>query len=244
MMLAEQFRNIRRLRAFIHFDRNDAANSSPELVIGTLCYQLARFQPDIGAAVSQRIRDNPKLPTFPISSQFNQLLLEPLLSIPSLESGGPMIIILDPLDECGDAESSRTLLQVLSSGFAKLPPVFRILVTSRKEFDITSALSSQPNIDPRPLAAAGNDDIEHFFHHSLADTTIRFDLAPGWLDVNVIPQLTRLSEGLWIWASTAVKFIESDSYPPRQLKHLLPTFSHTTARRDRQAVCHRSEAIC
>jgi hypothetical protein len=137
-----------------------------------------------------------------------------------------MIIILDALDECGDAESRRTLLQVLSSGLAKLPPDFRILVTSRKEFDITSALSPQPNIDPRPLAAAGNDDIEHFFRHSLADTTIRFDLRPDWLNVNVIPQLTRLSEGLWIWASTAVKFIESDNYPPRQLKHLLPTSSH------------------
>jgi hypothetical protein len=167
-------------------------------VIGTLCYQLAQFQPDIRVAVSTRIREDPKLPTSPVfSSQFNELLLQPLRSIPSLESGGPVVVIIDALDECGDVTSRRSLLDVLSTELTKLPSAFRILITSRKEPNISSALSG-PNIVSRPLAAAGNDEIESFFRDSLDKTTKRFDLSPNWLNADVIPQLTRLSEGLWI----------------------------------------------
>ena len=57
--IASRFLALRRRGAFLHFDRNDPVNSSPDAVIRTLSYQLARFHPRIQEAVSKELEETP-----------------------------------------------------------------------------------------------------------------------------------------------------------------------------------------
>jgi hypothetical protein len=58
-----------------------------------------------------------------------------------MHTHGPVIIILDALDECGDPVSRKSLLSLLAQELTKLPPFFRFLITNRREADIDAALS-------------------------------------------------------------------------------------------------------
>ncbi|KZP24285.1 hypothetical protein FIBSPDRAFT_857374, partial [Athelia psychrophila] len=131
--IAEYFRGLQRRGAFLFFDRNSPIESSPSRVICTLAYQLAEYDEGVRSAVSAAIERNPQLATAPLITQFKSLLCEPL-SASSTRVTGPIVIVIDALDECGDTNSRRLLLDLLSSpDFAKLPSQFRFLITSRPE---------------------------------------------------------------------------------------------------------------
>ncbi|KAJ7847238.1 hypothetical protein B0H14DRAFT_3676577 [Mycena olivaceomarginata] len=143
--VSEYFRNLERLGAFIFFDRNDQQASHPRAVIRTIAYQLANRNPDIRAAVCQAIRHDQQVATATIDTQFTKLLLEPLKAAQAHISG-PIIIVMDALDECGDAESRGALVSLLSKEFHGLPPVFRFLITSRPDSDIADHFREQSSI--------------------------------------------------------------------------------------------------
>jgi hypothetical protein len=82
----------------------------------------------------------------PLRKQFTKLLLEPLKSFHAHPIGGPVIVIIDALDECGDPLSRKILLSLLAAELSKLPSMFRFIITSREEFDISAALSDQTNV--------------------------------------------------------------------------------------------------
>ena len=208
--IAQRFLALRRRGAFLHFDRNDQVNSNPAAFIRTLSHQLARFNPLIREAICKQLEAKPGLETAPISTQFEELVRKPLNSIALLSSEGPIIIVIDSLDECGDAATRADLLKVLRDGLAKLPLVFRVLVTSRDERDIHHLLST-PNVVAKPLPLSDptvNHDIALYLRHSLQEIrTEDHDLPLGWPVKEDLGRLGSLAGGLFIWASTAIKFI-------------------------------------
>ena len=125
--IAQHFFNLHRRYAFLHFDRNDPLNGNPNSVIRTLARQLAGSHPAIDVAISEQLKNNIGIENTPLSAQFECLLREPLVKLTSLASDGPVIIILDALDECGDPASRKDLLKVLRQGLPRLPPVARLL---------------------------------------------------------------------------------------------------------------------
>ncbi|KAJ7480975.1 hypothetical protein FB451DRAFT_1171549 [Mycena latifolia] len=140
--VSESFRAVDRLGAFLFFDRNDVSRSHPAGVIRTMAHSLALANPHIGSAISAVIGRDPAVVNAPMPTQFRQLLLEPLRSAEQ-NIHGPILIILDALDECGDPESRATLLSLLSDEFPKLPRLLRFLITSRREADITDQFGSR-----------------------------------------------------------------------------------------------------
>ncbi|KZP24093.1 hypothetical protein FIBSPDRAFT_822485, partial [Athelia psychrophila] len=128
--IAEHFRGRRQQGVFLFFDRNAPLDSTPARVIRTMAYQLAEHNQAIKTAISLAMEKDPQLTSAPLSTQFTSLLMNPLLAA-SQEITGPVIIVLDALDECGDAESRRSLLALLSHELAKFPRQFRFLIISR-----------------------------------------------------------------------------------------------------------------
>jgi len=100
--------------------------------------------------------------------------------------------VLDALDECGTAEARKELLRVLSEGLAKLPSMFRLLIASRDEPDICTALSHLgADVRDTPMGDdSTSSDIELLFQRQLSSD---------------IQQLVFLSGGLFIWASTTIR---------------------------------------
>ncbi|KAJ7663435.1 hypothetical protein B0H17DRAFT_1211687 [Mycena rosella] len=201
--ISEAFRALDRLGAFLFFNRNDRSRSDPSAIIRTIAYSLALFDPRIGAAVSAVIqRDHP------------------------IHMHGPILIILDALDECGDVDSRATLLTLLSDEFQKLPGVFRLLIPSRRDSDIVCEFNS--SFAEMVLDTGGpstTQDVELFIRHELVSIQTRRSLISGWPVEDNIRALTHLSGGLFIWASTATRFM--NGYRPEERLKILITQDRT-----------------
>jgi hypothetical protein len=127
------------------------------------------------------------------------------------------------LDECGNQMSRRSLLALLAQELIKLPAVFRFVITSRREADIDAAFRGRPNIvaiDLHFMDESKTQDIALYIRHHIAALP-HDDLACDWPGEARIQKLITSSEGLFIWASTAMKFIESGYDPEQRLNALL-----------------------
>ncbi|KAF7978465.1 hypothetical protein HWV62_45583, partial [Athelia sp. TMB] len=230
--IAEHFGGLHRRGAFLLFDRNSPLESAPSRVITTLAFQLAQQNAAICSAVSAAIDQQPQLVSDPLGTQFKSLLVEPLC-IAAKHIEGPIIIILDALDECGDAPSRRKLLDMLSQDFKQLPDNFRILITSRPDHDIKGALGSCSHIHTIDLSIASDADMRIYIKHEMGQYYKNHheidELPINWPGEEVIGRLVSYAAGLFIWAATAMKLLFNADDPHRWLHGLLghkrPDFS-------------------
>ncbi|KAJ7192655.1 hypothetical protein GGX14DRAFT_594255, partial [Mycena pura] len=211
-----------RLGAFLFFDRNSPASSSPGGVIRTLAYWMAMTNAHIRAAICQAITEDATLATAPLQTQFHKLLLEPL-GVAQDHIMGPIIVIIDALDECGDPDSRQRLVSLIVHEFPRLPSVFRFLITSRPNSDIAGPFRTQALITPMQLNIHDpktREDILLFFRQSIQTIRENEGLNADWPGEEIIQTLTNYSGGLFIWASTSCKFIEGFD-PKKRLAKLL-----------------------
>ena len=138
---ALHFSELRRRGAFLFWDRNGPPNGDPLRVIRTLAFQLAYFNRIFAAKLAGRIEESPDITTSPVDIQFRKLLEEPRAELTSELDMGPLVIVLDALDECGTAATKKRLLHTLSNSLTKLPIMFQLLITNRDESNINAALS-------------------------------------------------------------------------------------------------------
>ncbi|KZP17692.1 hypothetical protein FIBSPDRAFT_830254 [Athelia psychrophila] len=223
--VAEHFRGRRQQGAFLFFDRNASLESNLARVIRTLAYQLAEHDQAIKATISLAMERDPQLTSAPLSTQFTSLLMNPL-SAASSEITGPIIIILDALDECGDTESRRALLYLLSHELAKFPRQFRFLITSRPDSDIERAFNSAGHVHAIDLSMSESSaDVLLYIKHEMAQiysSRHSYDeLPPGWPGILAIQRLAAFAASLFIWAATAMKFLRIADDPVRSLDKLL-----------------------
>ncbi|KAF7967837.1 hypothetical protein HWV62_32908 [Athelia sp. TMB] len=229
--IADHFGGLRRQGAFLLFDRNTPFENAPERVVSTLAFQLAQNNAAIRSTVFVAIRDRPGLVSDLVEAQFKSLLLDPLF-IAAEHIEGPIIIVLDALDECGDVSSRRKLLELLSNDFSMLPPQFRILITSRPEHDIKCALASRSHIHTIDLSTASDADMQIYMRHGMRriyeNRRIMDELPEGWGDAE-IERLVGYAAGLFIWAATSINLLSNADDPIQWLANLLrresPTFT-------------------
>ncbi|KIM80170.1 hypothetical protein PILCRDRAFT_9732 [Piloderma croceum F 1598] len=136
-------RDLHRLGAFFFFDR-DIPERNATMLITMLAYRLVQFDARIGAEVSWIIESVPGIAERPLNPQWASLLSSEALQ--SVEwSGGPIILMINALDECENEMGRNILMETLSKGFSDLPPFIRVMVASWEEPDIhdekTSALT-------------------------------------------------------------------------------------------------------
>lgn len=223
--IAEYFRRLQRRGAFIFFDRNTPLESHPSRVICTLAYQLAQHDEGVRSAIATAIEQDPQLVTAPFSTQLISLICEPL-STASTHVVGPIVIIFDALDECGDPSSRRQILDLLSSqDFAKLPSQFRFLVTGRPEHDIRGALESCSHVNAVALSRASDKDMTMYIQHEVGIIYARRhrtdELPEGWPGAMQIERLVGYADGFFIWAATAMKLLFITEAPVKWLANLL-----------------------
>lgn len=220
--VSDSFRELCRLGAFIFFDRDEPQRSDPSHVIRSLAAQLADFDSRIGDEIARTISSIPSICGSPLHLQFSELIMNPLARVPSLSLEGPIVVVLDALDECGNPESREQLLEVISKQSQHLPPCIRIIITSRREVDIMDAFETVPNVysqDLYGLADSNETDIATFIHKQLSTVRSKpknrhFRLPAGWPGEKDEAALVKQAAGLFVWASTACAFI--DSFNPRQ----------------------------
>ena len=219
--VAHYFGTLERQGAYLFFER---ATSKPDSAIRTLAYKLARFDENIDSAVNAAVNANQSIVDLPLKEQFTRLLRVPLASVAD-KLTGPIIVVLDALDECGDPNSRAGLLDILANHLSSLPPVFRFLITSRPERDIYARFSTSNLVMSLESMVSKEDaisDIEAYITLHMEDVRKGFgeSFTESWPTKKQIQSLARNSEGLFIWASTACNLI-ARAASPRARMHLV-----------------------
>ena len=220
--IAQIMRSHHRLGAFFFFS-HDIPQRNFATLIRTLAYQIAMFNTCFCATISQVVANYDNIAVMPLEFQFNNFLSANALK--SVEwSGGPIVLIIDALDECGSEADRKILMQVLSRGFSSLPSFIRIMVVSRQEQDILRVLGSHSHVRRYPLdidSVTNKDDVSEYMRHRLENIRINNRwLGDDWPGEDRISSLANQAGGLFIWASTACLYIESYA-PNRRLSELV-----------------------
>ena len=220
--IARLYDGQKRLGSSYFFSSSDVAKRNPQNLFGTIPRNLCEHDPQYKSAL-ERVREN--LQTLRIWTtpwdQVERLIVKPSANLHPI---GPLVIVIDALDESGSADDRVQLLNTLSSHIAgrKLPTNLRFLITTRLENDILNAFS--PNLpvvrvhlgDVPEAMIAG--DIESFFYHSLHHHP---ELDSSWPNREWCRLLTERSQHLFQWASTACKFITGSTGTGLDLCHCL-----------------------
>jgi hypothetical protein len=220
--VARLFDGLGRLGSSYCFDRAHQAERSPDNVFSTIARDLADLDRERKALLWEVIREKRSLRTTRAArEQFEKFILDPSTRLKTI---GPIVIVIDALDESGDAACRQVLLSVLAEKAADLPSNFRVLVTGRAEKDIQDALDGKKHVISKPMEAidgtSANHDISVFVQIQLGDLGLELkwpNNAWCWL-------LVEKSEGLFQWASTACRFVKGNGEEPGSCRATGNTF--------------------
>jgi hypothetical protein len=178
------------------------------------------------------IKNDPTVAHTSLITQLEKLLVNPL-------SGAKIscVIVIDALDECIDDEPSSAILSVLGQ-FVKQLSLVKFFITGRPEPRIRTGFRL-PLLQPITQIfllhevdlTSVNKDIQLYLTERL--TRIgkqRSDLElPGpWPHDDEIEALTKKSSGLFIFAATMIRFIESGCHEPNKRLQLLLSEADST----------------
>lgn len=214
--VANMYAETRRLGAFLFFNRDVKERSDPTNFIRTLAYELSRYDNRIHKAIKFSVDQNSHITQMQPDAQFRELIRIPLTKAASVTSAdksladeGPIVIIIDSLDECGDESTRKQLLKVLAKEMANLPRVVRVVITSRFSPDIRTAFDKEVHIKHHQLEVLPHDnDIRVYMESQFRDIEEKSLLGPGELGEDKLSTLVSRADGLFIWASTACKYID------------------------------------
>lgn len=207
-------------------------------IFPTLAYQLASRCPQFRSRVIQAIKNNLDIASSVPISQLKELIVDPLSS-----TGIPCVIVVDALDECMDNNSASEILSVLGCHVEHLPSV-KFFITGRPEPPIRTGFRLlEPLTQTLPLHRVElpivEEDIRLYLQEKLAEVRKgRSDLAihDPWPCDQDLTVLTKKSSGLFIFASTLVKFIESSHHQPNERLQLIVNSPESTAHEGRGGI--------
>jgi hypothetical protein len=208
--VAGYFRELRRLGAFLLFDRK----SDPSAVIRTIAYQLGSFDSYIAEQISKAIDMYAGIAEGHLQPQFDYLLRDPLTSLAGLGPQGAVVVMLDGLDECGTVKQREALLELLARDTVKLPRFVRIIVTSQAHLDIQRFFENKPHILSFELditTPANREDVVAYIRHRVALIRVRnesLSLPSNWPGEERVQALADRSHGVFGWLKAVIDYVD------------------------------------
>ena len=211
-----------------YLDRRVLKNIFP-----TIAYQLACRYPRFRGHLINIIKRDPSVAHNSLISQLKDLLVDPL----SL-TGISCVVVIDALDECVDDQPASAILSVLGRLVSKLPLV-KFFITGRPEPRIRSGFRL-PLLEPFTQVfllhevdptSVGSDIRLYLIAKLIAIAKRRsgLDLPEVWPSDEDITMLVKKSSGLFIFASTVARFIESEHHEPRERLRLIISKADNTS---------------
>ncbi|KAG8917894.1 hypothetical protein FRC01_002150 [Tulasnella sp. 417] len=218
----------RRLGASFFFSRDEADRRNPQLVYPTIASQLARLDHELKKLVAAAVEKDQDVGTLVMKKQFEKLISEPLATWRGTK--GTIVIVMDALDECSPEAGAEEILIRWGSELPKIQVPLKVLITSRPEFHIRRKFQSlslrtisQPYILHNIENSVVKEDIELFLRHRLTQIAEEYGIQTPWPSELALRTLIERAGILFIFASTAVKFIQNGRRkdPETRLKLLL-----------------------
>ena len=212
------------LGASFFCSRDSTDRSNVKLIFPTLAAQLSEIIPEFHAQLMKSIKKKGIGQALP-SEQFETLIIEPLQT--SSLHGHSIVIVIDALDECNGEVSSSTILEAFSIHINKAP-FLKVIVTSRPEpalhyafqedsLQIRSTCFYLHDVELNRV----NDDIRLFLRLRLREMAEdRRWTSSNWPPDQLVERLVQQASGLFIFASTLCKFVESTDDLEEQLEEI------------------------
>lgn len=182
----------------------------------SLARQLADQIPEAKAHVREAINERGDISEIVLRDQWKRLIIEPLSKLSSPSSPRTVLIVLDALDECDNENDVRAIFKALTMARLLERVRLRIFVTSRPDTQIRYGFNKIPKPErevfilhdiPRDVV---DQDLSVFFENKLTAIREERGFEEGWLGKHIshiIKKLVQVSDGLFIWAATACRFI-------------------------------------
>ncbi|KAF8704283.1 WD domain, G-beta repeat, partial [Rhizoctonia solani] len=173
-------------------------------ILPSIAYQLASFSPPFRYALSQTLRLDRDVHHRLLKSQFESLIVKPILAAKHTLSYD-IVVVIDALDECENENSIGQILDLLLGVDLSVP--IRFLISSRPE----------PEIYRRMMQRTGQSFEARLVLHELDQGVVKKDIKTYLIhQLNGIPltpaQLDALVERsgiLFIYAATAAAYIRA-----------------------------------
>ncbi|KAG8930539.1 hypothetical protein FRC00_001066 [Tulasnella sp. 408] len=202
-----------RLGASFFFSRDQAGRRDPQLVYPTIASQLARMDLELKKLIVAAVERDHEVGTLVMKKQFEKLISEPLASWRGAK--GTIVIVMDALDECFPDSGAEEILIRWATELPKIPVPLKVLITSRPEFHIRKKFQSltlrslsQPFILHDIEKSVVKEDIEMFLRHRLNEIAEDNGIQTPWPSEAALGALVDKAGILFIFASTAAKFIQ------------------------------------
>ncbi|TFY77076.1 hypothetical protein EWM64_g6937 [Hericium alpestre] len=217
------------LGASFFCDRDLDECSNVQLIFPTIACQLGLYSADFRDQVADVLRVEPNIQNSSISRQLQKLIVEPLLAVKSSGAFPVCAVIIDALDECKDDRATSIILRALAQYIHDLDPL-KFFITSRPVqqlnigFRISRLEDNTQHLAMNSISAEiRTRDIRRYLQKQLADVAHRYHIRSSWPSNDELTALVRQANGLFIFAATAVRFIQDLRYndPEAQLRTLL-----------------------
>ena len=229
---SEMVADVGSLGASFFCSRDNLNRKELKHIFPTLACQLACRYPAFRHQILQVIRQDPFVAQNSLISQLKDLIVDPLSS-----TNISCVIVVDALDECVDHQPASAILSVLGRHVNDLPLV-KFFITGRPEPRIQSGFSL-PLLEPitqvfllhevKPTSV--DKDIQLYLWEKLTAVAKQrndLNLPDPWPCNQDLTALAKKASGLFIFASTLAKFIESEHHDPDERLQLIITHSDCT----------------
>ncbi|KAI9045874.1 ATP-binding protein [Aspergillus affinis] len=196
--------------------------------VTTIGRQLADADASLRDEINRAIRQRRHISSYALEDQWRHLILGPLARAKLESARLPYVLVIDGLEECKTTSGIATVLRLLSQTRTLGSKTLRVLLTSRPDTRIEAGFVDIPEDMWRSFKLHSldnevvDDDIRNFLTHRFKRIAKTHQQANGWPGTNTIDILTRKAGGLFIWATTACRFVGSDSrFSQRRLLQLL-----------------------
>ena len=215
-----------KLGASFFCSRDFAKRSNLQAILPTLAFQLAYKYPSFRKELLQVLKAQPDAGRGSLCTQMEILVVGPLEA-----TDIQTLIVIDALDECKDEEPASAILSVLSRYVDRIPHV-KFFITGRPEPRIRSGFRLQ---SLRPVTevfrlhdverSSVDHDIKLYFRTQLMDiakSRSDCDFEEDWPNSSDIDVLCAKAAGLFVYASTVVKFVAFRyQIPTEQLEQII-----------------------
>ncbi|KAH7098049.1 hypothetical protein BKA62DRAFT_623141 [Auriculariales sp. MPI-PUGE-AT-0066] len=203
--------------------RHSGRRNSLYDIVHTLAFELARVHETARAIIIKALERDARLHQLNIDEQVNRLLFEPLCAIFAASRSGPIVLVLDALDECNDpaalvgdgclAKLIPALCGQSGTGKVKLFLTSRPLATIREELGpFNNRLGREVRLHEIPTT----NDICTYLDRSLRDIRQLRQLPPDWPSATDLDSLVHRAGSLFIYATTVIRHIREDEYAPHE----------------------------
>ncbi|KAJ2922564.1 hypothetical protein H1R20_g14530, partial [Candolleomyces eurysporus] len=210
------------------FSANDPTRNTVKALVPTMAYQLASTDENLRKRIETLVGDDPLVFYQSLETQMTRLIAKPFEHLKGRGINLPYVILIDGLDECGDEGPQKKILGAIHQCLLVNNLPFRILVASRPELAIRTALEPGGHLHgiakhiPLSDKYCATEDMKLYLQRRFRDLPVE---VPQWFNDSDVKTLVEAASGQFVYVATAFKYISEPRGSPVERLQIVLTWT-------------------